>query len=292
MRKTSIGMKHARGLAAVTLVAAVAAGVLADGRACAEDVESLIHKGVELRRQGKEREALEMFQRAAKIKETPRVSAQMGFAEQALGKWVDAEAHLKAALDAEKDPWIAKNRPVIQEAQRTVALHLGSLEVWGDPAGAEILVDGQPAGALPSSGAIRLPLGEVTVTVRQPGYAEVTRVVQIRANGLMRENVTLHALPPAAALQAKQGGAGTGEGGTALEHQPLAAGEGSGTAADTGEGHPVYKKWWFWTLIGAAAVGAGVGVFLATHRGTTMMGCDPGVQCGTWASGALSGGGN
>jgi hypothetical protein len=285
-------MKHARRLAVVSLVATVAAGVLASGPARADDVESLVHKGVELRRQGKEREALEMFQRAAKIKETPRVSAQMGFAEQSLGKWVDAEAHLKAALAAETDPWIVKNRSVIQEAQRTVALHLGSLEVWGDPVGAEILVDGQPAGTLPSSGAIRLPLGEVTVTVRQPGYAEVTRVVQVRvAGGLMRENVTLHALPPPVALQAKQG-AGEGGAGTALEQQSLATREGPGTAADTGDGHPIYKKWWFWTLIGAAAVGAGAGVFLYTHRGTTTMGCDPGVQCGTWASGALSGGGN
>jgi hypothetical protein len=277
-------MKRASGLAAVCLAAAVAAGVLAGGPARADDVESLVKKGVELRRQGREREALETFQRAAKIRETPRVSAQMGFAEQALGKWVDAETHLKAALEAEKDPWVTKNRNVIQEAQRTVALHLGSLEVWGDPAGAEILVDGQPAGALPSSGAIRLPLGEVTVTVRQPGFAEVTRVVQIRAGGLMRENITLHPLPPPVALQAKPD-----ESGASIERQPLA---GAGTSPAADEGRPVYKRWWFWTLIGAAAVGAGAGIFLYTHRGTSTMGCDPGVPCGTWASGALTGGGN
>jgi hypothetical protein len=29
------------------------------------------------------------------------------------------------------------------------------------------------------------------------------------------------------------------------------------------EGSPVYKTWWFWTLIGAAAVGAGLGVAAA-----------------------------
>jgi hypothetical protein len=280
-------MKHARGLGAVILMAALTVAAVTEGGARAEDVESLVKKGVELRRQGKEREALELFQRAAKIKETPRVSAQMGFAEQALGKWVDAESHLKAALEAEKDPWISKNRAVIQEAQRAVALHLGSLEVWGEPAGAEILVDGQPAGALPSSGAIRLPLGEVTVTVRHPGYAEATRVVQIRAGSLMRENITLHVLPPPVALQAKPAG-GPGEGAAGLEQRPLAAGDG----ADAGEGHPVYKRWWFWALVGAAVVGAGAGVFLYTHRGTTTMGCDPGVACGTWASGSLTGGGN
>jgi hypothetical protein len=32
-------------------------------------------------------------------------------------------------------------------------------------------------------------------------------------------------------------------------------------------GGGVLGKWWFWTLIGVAAVGAGVGVFLATRSG-------------------------
>jgi hypothetical protein len=35
----------------------------------------------------------------------------------------------------------------------------------------------------------------------------------------------------------------------------------------SGEGAALGGKWWFWTLIGVAVVGAGVGVFLATRSG-------------------------
>ena len=137
-----------------------------------------------------------MFKRAAAIKETPRVLAQMAFAEQALGQWVEAEGHLKSALQSKNDPWIVKNTVVIGGALKNIGAHLGSLEVWGTPAGAEILVDGQVMGTFPSSGALRRPLGEVTVTVRHPGFVEVTRVVEVQRGGLVRENIDLHAVPP------------------------------------------------------------------------------------------------
>jgi hypothetical protein len=162
----------------------------------AEDQDALVRQGVELRRQGKEQEALETFQRAAAIKKTPRVMAQVAFAEQALGQWVKAERDLKLALQAKNDPWIVKNRATIDEAMSAIASHLGSLEVWGTPAGAEVLVDGEVVGALPSSGAIRLRRGEVSITVRHAGYAEVTRSVEIGRGALTRENVDLHLLPP------------------------------------------------------------------------------------------------
>ena len=70
----------------------------------AEDLDALLHKGVELRRQGREQEAFEVFKRAAQIKKTPRVMTQLAFAEQALGQWVNAERDLKAALEGKTDP--------------------------------------------------------------------------------------------------------------------------------------------------------------------------------------------
>jgi hypothetical protein len=81
--------------------------------AAAEDVDALIKHGNDLRRKGRDRDALAEFQRAAQINETPRVTAQMALAEQALGLWVEAEGHLTKALGHERDPWIAKNRAVL-----------------------------------------------------------------------------------------------------------------------------------------------------------------------------------
>jgi len=269
--------------AAMVAVALLAAGLPA--LVAAEDQEALLRQGIKLRREGKGQEALETFQRAAQIKETPRVLAQVGLAEQALGLWVHAEAHLKAALDAKGDAWIQKNRRALDEAFRTIQGHLGSLEIWGNPAGAEVTIDGQVSGALPSSGTLRLPIGEVKVTVRKDGYAEVTRVVRIAAGDLVRENVDLHAMPRAkVALQPQPLPATSRPGGALTNAQaapPLLRQQNTAEATSDDVESPFYKRWWFWTLVGSAAIGAAAGTYFITHRGTTpSMQCDAQVPCG------------
>lgn len=41
-------------------------------------------------------------------------------------------------------------------------------------------------------------------------------------------------------------------------------------------GQPIYKKWWFWTIVGAVAVGGGVGAYLATRSSSS---CEAGRVC-------------
>jgi hypothetical protein len=274
------------------LMVMASAGVLAASvltgwgtRAAADDLENLLRRGVELRRQGKTQDALETFQRAAAIRETPRVMAQVGLAEQELGLWARAETHLKSALDGESDPWIQKNRRALDEAFKTIERHLGSLEIVGSPAGAEVTIDGQPSGKLPSSGVLRMPIGEVKVSVRKDGYADVTRVVEIMRGELVRESVDLHALPPpptpppplpatAGALAAS----GPSEGGGGALTVRRANDEPTGHGAD--ERAPLYTRWWFWTLVGAVAIGAGAGAYFITHRPTVdSMTCDAMTPC-------------
>jgi hypothetical protein len=266
---------------ACACVLAASAVVGRGAHAASDDVDSLLRQGVELRRQGKAQEALEIFQRAAAIRATPRVMAQVGLAEQELGLWATAEVHLKGALDSPSDPWIQKNRRVLDEAFKTIQHHLGSLEIVGSPAGADVTIDGVPSGKLPSSGVLRMPIGEVKVSVRKDGYAEVTRVVEIVRGELVRESVELHALPPVAIASPVMG--------DALAARPPANGDSvptlqrtSGDSTDRGAAasSPVYTRWWFWTLVGAVAIGAGVGAYLVTHRQTVgTMGCDPMTPC-------------
>ena len=40
------------------------------------------------------------------------------------------------------------------------------------------------------------------------------------------------------------------------------------------ESSPVYMRWWFWTIVGAAAVGAGIGIAAATGAFTTTKNAD------------------
>ena len=116
---------------------ALAAWLTAFGGAAraADDEEALIRRGVELRKRGDDRAALQELQRAYQVARSPRAAAQLGFAEQALAMWPQAETHVSESLRAKDDPWINKNRAVVEESLRTIRAHVGRIEISGRPAG-------------------------------------------------------------------------------------------------------------------------------------------------------------
>ena len=120
-------------------------------------------------------------------------------AEQALGLWVEAESHLAKALGHERDSWITKNRAVLESALATIRAHVGTLEIWGGPAGAEVLVDGNVVGRLPSVGPVGFASEHVSMQVRSPGYVELSRTLTIVMGSATREHVDLRRTPPPAA---------------------------------------------------------------------------------------------
>jgi hypothetical protein len=73
----------------------------------ADDEDAIIHHALELRRSGDDRAALKELERAYEIAHSPRAAAQLGFAEQALGLWPEAEGHVEA-LRADDDPGFAR----------------------------------------------------------------------------------------------------------------------------------------------------------------------------------------
>ena len=107
--------------------------------------DELIKEGVEKRRAGEDAAALDLFRLAYELKHSPRAVGQMGLAEMALGRWLNAETHLQEALTAAQDPWIKKNSRALEASQVSVREHLGNLEVLGSPEGAEVIVEGEVA---------------------------------------------------------------------------------------------------------------------------------------------------
>ncbi|HEX4509701.1 MAG TPA: hypothetical protein VH328_06475, partial [Burkholderiaceae bacterium] len=159
------------------------------GTARAEDDEALIRQGIEQRRQGHDLQALELFQRAVAIKKTPRGVAQMALAEQAVGPWVKAEDHMKAAFALPPDPWMTSHRKTLDSALGVIEEHLGTLEIWGEPAGAEVRAQEQAIGKLPDTAAVRVPVGPLTVWVRASGYTPWSRVFDIKKAEFVKEHV-------------------------------------------------------------------------------------------------------
>jgi len=267
----------ARGSRLVVAVLCVA-GALLSGTARAEDDEELIRQGIEQRRIGQDLRALDLFRRAVALKKTPRGMGQMALAEQALGLWVKAEQDMKAALAQPNDAWIRSHRKTLDSALAVIEDHLGTLEIWGEPADAEVRAGDQLIGKLPDTGVLRVPVGPLTVSVRANGFTPWSRLFDIKKTEFVKEHVQLatgSAVPPAAVAPVI----------TPTPRAPLAldaprpaepltgpiVDQGTPAAADADK--PLYTKWWFWTVVGAVAVGGAVTAYALTRKNGTS--CDP-----------------
>jgi hypothetical protein len=196
-----------RQVAAVVAVSAVVCWLAGGGSPRAADAEAdpedaLIHRGIELRRQGNERAALDQLERAYTVRRSPRAAAQLGFVEQALGMWPQAEEHVREALAANGDPWMRKNHATVEAALATIRGHIGHVQIDGGVPGAQVTVNGRPIGLLPLADPVPVSAGPVDVELRASGYAPALKTVNVAAGELMRVPFTLQQiarapLPPA-----------------------------------------------------------------------------------------------
>lgn len=270
-----------RGRLILAAVLILVAAPPSSSRAADPTEDDLIRQGVEKRRQQQDEAALDLFRKAYAIEKSPKSAAQMGLAEIALGRWSDAEVHLEEALAGSSHAWIQKNRKTLESSLSNVRDHLGSLQVLGEPAGAEVVIEGEVRGTLPLEKPLRVRTGECRFDVRAKGYEPVSRSVQISAGDLTRETVNLSAVsapePTANGVQApettKTEPSPSG-GPTTVEQGEAGIGQGRGrTLRITGL-----------ALAGAGVVVAGTGLvfgFLARARGQSDQNAaafDPGSQ--------------
>jgi hypothetical protein len=221
-----------------------------------DPAEPLIEQGVKLRTEGKYAEALDVFTKAHAASPSARTLAQIGLAEGSMRRWVDAEAHISAALVAHDTPWIEnrRNREALEQALSSVRGHIGTIAIVGPP-GAEVSVDGRVIGRLPLPAAIRVGEGPV----------------RVRGSALGRKLADVEA--------AVAGGAETT---VALELGPDVPPPFSAPIIDDEPPPPTRTTWRTWTgtslLVASAAALVAGGVWLAVDgRGT----CDAptGARC-------------
>jgi len=163
------------------LVAVVMAGLARPaiaGNPAAES-EALIRQGLQLRAQGKPGRALPIFEKAYETAPSPRTAAHLGLVEMELGHFLEAERYLTEALAAPDHPWIAKNKPDLGRQLEDAKRNIGELAISATPAGAEILVNGLPAGHAPLAAPVRVDKGRAEVQVRANGYVPTTETVTI-----------------------------------------------------------------------------------------------------------------
>ena len=160
---------------------------------CADGVRD----GVALRREGRDVEALELFRTVAQRCPQARVRVQLAWAEQAVGRWVDAERDLGAALATRDDPWVEARRDRLDADLARIREHLGQLQITGGVEGAEVLLDGVVVSTLPMSAPVSAVAGAARLELRREGYYPVRRDVTIAAGVVAREEVQMRPEPPA-----------------------------------------------------------------------------------------------
>jgi hypothetical protein len=149
----------------------------ASGAAWAQDAESLIRQGNELRRAGQNDKALPLFQRAYEISATPRTAGQLGLAEFATERFVEADSHLVEGLRGHNDPWVTKYRGTLEQALATIRSRVAHIEISGGPEGADVTVNGRMVGRLPRTPTVAVNPGRVEIRV---SFAEHEPLREVR----------------------------------------------------------------------------------------------------------------
>jgi hypothetical protein len=219
----------------------------------AEDavVEALIQRGIQLRRNNSDEEALAVFLEAEKQDPTSvRVLLHVVTAAQAAGKWLLADSYMRKVTALESDPYYQRHADAIDVVRRSIAARVGTFQAQGGPDGASVRLDGQLVGTLPMTAPASIEAGAYLMEVHKPGYYRLRRNVTISGGVLTREPVELN---------------------RAIARGDLGAG--SGTASASGEpGVEPDRSWWQspavgWTFMGlGVASGVASGISFATRE--------------------------
>jgi hypothetical protein len=186
------------------LLALSAAAASAAEPSPSAQADQLIAEGYKLRVQGKKAEALDLFLRAHALAPSAKTLGQIGSAEAALGRWVDADDHLEEALSRHDSPWIElpENRRIIEQTLADVRQHVGILR-FGGPAGAEVFVNGRSVGALPLARPVRVTPGTAAISVTAKGFQPFREELAVQGGSDQTVSVPLvpePASPPAVTL--------------------------------------------------------------------------------------------
>lgn len=217
----------------------------------------LLDEGKALLRQGKDAEALIVFERAYAIGHSPRALFHVVLAECALSRWLAADEHLRTVNAAKDDPWIAEHRDNVRSTAELIQKRVGDLEVTSNVAGASVNVDGRDRGVLPLAESLRLVAGSATLIVSAPGHVSVTRPITIVAGQRHREVVELVKTPD---LRPSSAGPGLGTDGTGAGTSPIV----SSTPDVSNPEAAAKSRRNLWMGIG---IGAGVAVVAAVALG-------------------------
>jgi tetratricopeptide (TPR) repeat protein len=212
----------------------------------------LFKQGITKFDEGYYREALALFTQALRLYPNPKIHTRIALCHKWLGNNLKALEHYEKYLEAvPQEPSQAGDRvlwaKVKAEVQKLLVL-ISQLRIeLAAPAGAEVRLNGRLVGSAPLSRLIRLNPGAVNITAIAKGYYTFKRDLKLGPNQAQTVEITM------IKIKVK-------------------------TRVIIRSAKPVWKRWWFWTAIGAlVAGGTGLAVGLTVQsteralRGTPVL---------------------
>jgi PEGA domain len=160
-----------------------------------DEVVKLVDEGLKLRTEGRDAEALGRFEAAYAKRKEPRALAQIALAEQALGRWGPAHAHLAEALTHRDDAWINQRRAHLDGALRRIESEFSSIEIVSNVPGSAISMNGHEVGITPLAQPIRLLPGSFALRVRAVGHLPFEQRIEVARGQQVRVVADLTAEP-------------------------------------------------------------------------------------------------
>jgi hypothetical protein len=222
----------------VGVVLAAAPTRSAEARGPKEQAERLLRAGNALHDRGRYEEALRTYRRAMAVYPSFKLHFNIGLTLSAMGQLAAAAESFEQFLALARDGVEPQVRTEVEDSLARLRRRLGLLVITAR-ASAAISVDGGPASTSP----VRLYLlpGRHRITVEEQDR-RVERQVQLQAGDSRRVDLRPSAVEPRVWTPP-------------VEHRP----------APHRAPPPFYKRWWFWTVVGAVAVGATVGCVLGAR---------------------------
>jgi hypothetical protein len=175
---TFIEMKRMRlGLLAL-LIASAPLTARAQQSSVEKQAQALQVEGLHLMQKGDNQKALEKFDEAYRLVQSPRILFNRGKAHHALGEEVEALADFERFLD--EAPFAPKeSREEARRVIESVRPKLAYIEIQTDDTGSEITVDLHDVGTAPLSRPVVVTRGKHEIRIAKPGMSEEVRSVSV-----------------------------------------------------------------------------------------------------------------
>lgn len=220
-------------------------------------------RGIDLAGQGLYAAALEQFNAAYTASPHFAVLYNIGQAQMALGRPLEAIEALTKYLRDGADQVPLSRREQVQAQIGLLESRLAELSITADRVGAIIRVDGRDIGSTPLFQPIRLAAGLHTVTAAIPNGPQLTRDVPLRESERQTVELTFGSLPPRAASAAAI--SETSNAWSPAGPLMLSASPGPPAEPWYFRGKTMRRMAYVLTGVGVLSVGAAVGVYLANR---------------------------